>query len=119
VTTVGNELPPQALSAGLTTLRDEVGAAGLCDPLGTVLDLPTEPCPKCTGTGSRRLREAGAVLRRHRLERGVTGVTMARALGVTRQLVNDWEIGRHRVPQDLPERWAHVCRERGRCGGSE
>src|SRR5215472_15238560 len=78
-------------------------------------DLPTEPCPKCAGTGRRRHEpEAGAVLRQHRLEQGVTAATMARELGVTRQLVNDWEVGRYRVPHDVPERWAGVSREKGR-----
>jgi transcriptional regulator with XRE-family HTH domain len=74
-----------------------------------MLDLPTEPCPKCAGTGHRHLLEAGAVLREHRLERGVTAAAMARELGVTRQLVNDWEAGRQRIPQDVPERWSKVC----------
>jgi predicted transcriptional regulator len=84
-----------------------------------MLDLPTEPCPKCSGSRFRYLPEAGTVLREHRLERGVSAATMARELAVTRQLVNDWEAGRHRVPQDVPERWAQVCREKGRCGGLE
>jgi DNA-binding XRE family transcriptional regulator len=84
----------------------------VCAILRSMLDLPTEPCPKCAGTGHRHLPEAGAVLQEHRLERGVTAAAMARELGVTRQLVNDWERGRHRVPQDVPERWARMCRER-------
>jgi len=84
-----------------------------------MLDLPTKPCPKCAGTGHRHLPQAGAVLRGQRLEKGITAATMARELGVTRQLVNDWEVGRYRVPHDVPERWARVCREKGRWGGPE
>jgi predicted transcriptional regulator len=74
-----------------------------------MLNLPIEPCPKCAGQGFRHIPEAGAVLREHRLEHGVTAATMARELRVTRQLVNDWEQGRHRVPQDVPEGWSRVC----------
>jgi DNA-binding transcriptional regulator YiaG len=74
-----------------------------------MLDLPSEPCPKFARTGRRHLPEAGKVLEKTRLAEEISAVTMARQLGVTRQLVNDWEAGRHRIPQDVPERWSRVC----------
>jgi hypothetical protein len=83
-----------------------------------MFDLPTKPCPKLGGTGNRQPREAGAVLRGQRLEKGITAATMARELCVDRRVVYEWECGRILVPQDVPERWARVCREKGSWGAT-
>jgi transcriptional regulator with XRE-family HTH domain len=56
---------------------------------------------------------AGRLLRRMRLQAGISQKAMADALGQRVQRVNDWEAGRRTIAPGIAEHWERLCEERG------